>query len=160
MSDTDELAALKQEIAELKGSLQTLADAETEREKKAARADVAEAEDDVAEAAKRLGLKPDQYRSAIAAAKRAQFAEEYGEEIDKRVGTIVEKRLQEIIDAADEGDPDPDPTGKDGKDGKLKKPPPPGPKAKEPPAAKPPGDEAPVKEHWSERSLGRMVSGA
>jgi hypothetical protein len=156
MSDED-VAALKLEVAELKASLQTLADAETEREKKSARADVAEAEDDVAEAAKRLGLKPDQYRSAIAAAKRAQFAEEYGDEIDKRVSTIVEKRLQEIIDAAEEVEGEPPPAGEP-KGGKPAEPP----KAKEPPAAppKPEGDDPPVKEHWSERPLGRMVGGA
>jgi len=156
---TDEVATLRQEIAELKSSLQTLADAETEREKKSARADVAEAEDDVAEAAKRLGLRPDQYRSAIAAAKRAQFSEEYGEEIDKRVSTIVEKRLQEIIDAGEE-EVDIDPESQ-AKGGKPAGPPPPEPKAK--PDEKPPkptSDDAPVREHWSERPLGKMVSGA
>ena len=147
MADEDKVAALERTVDELKAALKQMQDAETAREKTTAKAAVEDAEDDVAAAAKKAGLRPEQYRAAIQAAKRQAFAEDYGDVIDARVNEIVEKRLQEIIEEVEREEVEVEKPEAKAEKTRVEKAPP-----------APPEDKAPVKPHWSERSISDRVS--
>ena len=149
MADDEKVVALERTVDELKAALKQMQDADTAREKTAAKAAVEDAEDDVTAAAKKAGLRPEQYRAAIQAAKRQAFVEDYGDVIDERATEIAKRMLDEIIEAAEEEDADEDKSGETPPAAKALK-------EKAPPA--PPEDKAPVKPHWSERSISDRVS--
>lgn len=147
MADDDGAAPLtKADLADLYGGLDELRqrfddldEAQTEREKQGARADVADAKEDLETTAARLGVSKKTLEASIAAAKRA----ERKDELKPLLVELLDELKADADDPDDGGDPDPDPAA--AKNGKAKA------------AADPPIDTPPVKPHWSERNAGELV---
>lgn len=150
-----ELAAVTGALDEIRAGMEELRAASTPQERRDAKADVADAEQDLDALAKRLGIPRGKLDESIRAAKQAERKEE--------LRPIIAEILAEA--EAAKADPPPDDTGDDPpKDDPPKADPPKEtdpPKAddppKDPPKADPPKDTEPVKPHWSERAVGDLV---
>lgn len=139
MSETFPEGVSRTEFNELKDAVTSLADAlkqqreaETSREKQAAKEDVAEARADLDQLAKELGVSPAKLREAADNAKRE-------EEKERLRPLLIELLDEEIKDEPDDEKPD--------EEGEEKP-------APDPEPEKPPEDTAPEQEHWSERAIG------
>lgn len=142
MSETLPEGVSRTEFNELKDAVTGLADAlkqqreaETSREKQAAKTEVAEARADLDQLAKEIGVSPAKLREAADNAKRQEEKERLRplliELLDEE---IADKPDDEPVDDdpdQDEGDPDPEP--------------------------EPEPDTAPAQEHWSERTIGGLL---
>ena len=150
-----ELAELRQGLDDLADSIADLRKASTAGERKAARADVADAEDDLEATARRLGVSKEKLQESITAAKKAERRDE--------LKPILEELLDELLEPDDDtGDDDDTPAPAKKK-----------PAAKKPAAAKkepadddagdagdddgPLADSEPLKPHWSEAPLGGIL---
>ena len=148
-----ELAELRQGLDDLADSIADLRKASTPAQKHAAKADVADAEDDLEATARRLGVSKEKLQESITAAKKAERRDE--------LKPILEELLDELLE------PDDDDAGDD--DTPAKKPAAKKPAAKKEPDddddaggagdddGKPAGDSGPLKPHWSEAPLGGIL---
>lgn len=154
----------REEISELRNGLDTLSDAvrelreaRTPDDRREARKDVQEAEEDLDTTARRLGVSRAKLEESIAAARKAERKEELREPL---------RELLEELRAEHDKDDDKDDDEDDDKDdkGKKKKPAPrarrssPAPSTDDKDDNDPPKlDDPPVREHWSERGIGAMI---
>ena len=149
-----ELAELRQGLDDLADSIADLRKASTPAQKHAAKADVADAEDDLEATARRLGVSKEKLQESITAAKKAERRDE--------LKPILEELLDELLEPDD--DDDDDTPAAPAKKPAAKKP-----AAKKEPDddddaggagdddGKPAGDSGPLKPHWSEAPLGGIL---
>lgn len=142
MSETLPEGVSRTEFNELKDAVTGLADAlkqqreaETSREKQAAKEEVAEARADLDQLAKELGVSPAKLREAADNAKR----EEEKERLRPLLIELLDEEINDTPDDDEKTDDEPKPD---------EKPEP------EPEPAPAPEDTAPEQEHWSERAIG------
>lgn len=154
-----DLRPLTEGLDALRQRFDDLDDADTPAERRRARADVEDAEEDLEAMAKRLGIPQKTLAASIAAARNAERKEE--------LRPILQELLDEAKAAADAGadppDPDPDPdadadadpdagdAGDTGGTGRADRPAPT--RARRQPAP----DSEPVREHWMERGIGTLL---
>lgn len=153
-----ELAELRAGLDDLADSIADLRKASTPAQKHAAKADVADAEDDLEATARRLGVSKEKLQESITAAKKAERRDE--------LKPILEELLDELLEPDDDAadDDDDTPAKKPAAKKPAKKP-----AAKKEPADdddaggagddddKPAGDSGPLKPHWSEAPLGGIL---
>lgn len=156
-----ELAAVTTALEEIRQGQQELRDATTERERKEAKGDIADATDDLDEIARRLGIPRAQLDDSISAAKRSTRKEE--------LRPILTELLDEIEAAKNEPKHDDDGNLLDAdgnpiedKDGnpiepKAKTEPPKKDAPAKPKQDPPAGDTEPERPHWMERKIGDLV---
>ena len=126
---------LKDAVTALSDAFKAQKEAETSREKQAAREDVQEAKADLDQLAKELGVSPAKLREAADNAKR--------EEEKERLRPLLLELLDEEIADNPDDDCDDNPAKADDP-----------PEDAPTPTPAPPEDTAPEQEHWSERAIG------
>lgn len=132
-----DLAPFTQGLEELRGAVQELREARTPEERREAREDAEDAEESLEKTARRLGVSRAKLEESIKAARAAERKEE--------LRPIMVELLEELKgDAEPEPKPKPKPKPKAGANGRRE-------------TGEPPGDTAPVKEHWAEKSIGNLV---
>lgn len=150
-----EFDELRSSLTGLSDAVRELREARTPDERREARQDVREAEEDLDATAKRLGVSRAKLEESIAAARKAERKEELREPL--------RELLEELRAESDDGDDE------DGDAGKPK--PKPKPKAKRKPASSSSsssgddgdddgagaGDTEPIVPHWTERGIGALL---
>ena len=131
-----EFNELKEAVTGLADALKQQREAETSREKQAAREEVAEARADLDQLAKELGVSPAKLREAADNAKRE-------EEKERLRPLLIELLDEEINDTPDDETPDDEPKPDEKPD-------------EEEEEAPAPEDTAPEQKHWSEQSIGGL----
>ena len=133
--DFEELRSTVQGLAD---ALQQQREAETSREKQAAKEEVKEAKADLDQLAREMGVDPARLREAAEKAKHDAEKE--------RLRPLLAELLDEELASGDEEEPADDPAEEKEEEPADEE---------EPPA--PPEDSAPIAEHWSERTVGRLL---
>lgn len=138
--DFDELRGV---VSDLADALKQQREAETSREKHEAKEEVKEARADLDQLAKEMGVDPGKLREAAEKAK-------HDAEKERLRPLLLELLDEELASDDDKPADEPDEKNDDEEDEPADEKP-----ADEPPA--PPEDSAPTAEHWSERTVGRLL---
>ncbi len=142
----DDIADLRQGLDDLAGAIGELRAAQTPAAKEEARDNIGDAEADLEDMARKLGVSRTRLDESIKAARQAERKEE--------LLPIMRELLDDIQAAADDDDDDdPDPEPK----GKAKRKRTPAPPNEPDPAPPAPADSEPAKPHWSESSVGGIL---
>jgi hypothetical protein len=149
-------ADLAEAMGEWRSAIDELKAASTPREKEEARAEVAEAREDLDALAQRMGISRETLERSMAEAKKAERRNE--------LAPIVTELIEAYMDSLPDEDADSEGDGKGAKAGGSEKP---GGNARSDPAktgdtpaqppAKPTPDTEPTAEHWSERAVSSLL---
>lgn len=147
--DDPRLNALESSLNDLATAFKDFAAANTAAEKKEAREDIEDAEDEIERLAKQAGVHPDAIRKAR---QDAEYA---------RLKPHIERYLDELPPETDSSAPTED-EGAGEREPKADKKPKPDKRTEseqvpDPPAEPPTPDEGPTHPHWSERGIGELI---
>jgi hypothetical protein len=164
MSDgADALAEIRDGMQHLQQEFDDLKAARTPAEKAEAKQDVREAEADLRKLAAEHGISQERMAEAIRAARDAEDEERYGAMIDRRIDAKL-KSAAETADGDDDEDDGGEEAGGKPKTGKGNSGAEHDPKQEEPagtgkpPAPPPPTERPPDNRHWSDKSIGELIS--